>query len=275
MKQRGAELPGRAQRLVSRYADIADAALPGLIEGLYVVGSTALGDFQPAVSDVDFVAVTADRVTEQQRQALASVQAEVAAETGLPPLDGPYVTFSDLAASPQEAPDGPFYHDGVLAVGHEGRTPVEWLTLARYGITVRGPELVTVPIAADTGELTAWTLRNLDEYWAPWASRSEDPGTRTARAMLSDWGVAWAVLGVSRLHYTVVAKDITSKTGAGRHALAMFPDRWHRIITEALRCRPVPLRPPDSLDAATARRAEATEFVTFAINATRDAAGAS
>lgn len=263
-------LPAPVQRLVSRYLRRVDAALPGLVEGLYVVGSTALGDFQPAVSDVDFVAVTGEPVTGPQRQALASVHAGIAAEAGLPALEGPYVTFSDLAANPRQVPDGPFQHDGALTVGHQGRNPVEWLTLARYGIAVRGPEPAALPIAADTGELVAWTLRNLDEYWAPWAARSRDPETQTARVMLTDWGVAWAVLGISRLHYAVVAKDITSKTGAGRHALATFPNRWHGIITEALRCRSVPLRRPDSLDAATARRAEATEFVTFAIKATRD-----
>ena len=41
------------------------------------------------------------------------------------------------------------------------------------------------------------------------------------------------------------------------------------IIAEALRCRPVPLRVPDSADAASARRAEAADFVEVAIDATR------
>jgi hypothetical protein len=51
-------LPEQPRQVVSRYLRIVDATLPGLVEGLYVVGSIALGDFQPAVSDVDFVAVT-------------------------------------------------------------------------------------------------------------------------------------------------------------------------------------------------------------------------
>jgi hypothetical protein len=79
-------------------------------------------------------------VTGPQREALDSVHAEIAAEAGLPSLEGPYVTFSDLAASPERTPDGPFWHDGVLTAGLQGRNPVEWLTLARYGIVVRGPD---------------------------------------------------------------------------------------------------------------------------------------
>jgi hypothetical protein len=42
---------------------------------------------------------------------------------------------------------------------------------------------------------------------------------------------------VSRLHYTLATGDITSKEGAGQHALRTFPDRWHRLVNESLRIR--------------------------------------
>jgi len=41
------QLPGQVQRLVSRYLPIVDAALSSLIEGLYVVGSTACAISSP------------------------------------------------------------------------------------------------------------------------------------------------------------------------------------------------------------------------------------
>jgi hypothetical protein len=56
-------------------------------------------------------------------------------------------------------------------------------------------------------------------------------------AALTPYGVVWIVTGVSRLHYTLATGEITSKDGAGRHALATFPERWHRIVREALRIR--------------------------------------
>jgi hypothetical protein len=43
-----------ARQLVAEYLGLADAHLPGVVEGLYLVGSIALDDFQ--ASDVDFVA---------------------------------------------------------------------------------------------------------------------------------------------------------------------------------------------------------------------------
>jgi hypothetical protein len=41
---------------VARYLALLDGVLPGSLDGLYLVGSTALGDFQPGSSDIDFVA---------------------------------------------------------------------------------------------------------------------------------------------------------------------------------------------------------------------------
>jgi hypothetical protein len=44
---------------VARYLALLDGVSPDSLDGLYLVGSTALGDFQPGYSDIDFIAVTA------------------------------------------------------------------------------------------------------------------------------------------------------------------------------------------------------------------------
>ena len=44
------------------YLEIVDSCAPGLVEGLYVVGSYALGDRHEATSDIDIVAVTAELI---------------------------------------------------------------------------------------------------------------------------------------------------------------------------------------------------------------------
>lgn len=46
--------------VVDTYLRVVDEEAPGLVEGLYLVGSVALGEFRPHTSDVDFVAVTAE-----------------------------------------------------------------------------------------------------------------------------------------------------------------------------------------------------------------------
>jgi len=253
-------LPAEVDRVVTRYLALVDAAAPGVVEGLYLVGSVALGDFHLRTSDVDFIAASSAPVNEISRQALASVHADLAAEASGPAFEGIYVTFDELARSPANTA-GPVHHDGELTVGPGGRSPVEWCTLAWHGVPVRGPDPAQLSVQADAAELTAWTLENLDQYWKRWITQSKDPATRTAMAMLTDWGVAWGVLGVSRQHYTVATGQITSKTGAGRYALGRFPARWHGVIEEALRCRPEPVSAPAPESAPERRRTQAVAFM--------------
>jgi hypothetical protein len=49
--------------------------------------------------------------------------------------------------------------------------------------------------------------------------------------------IEWGVLGVTRLFYTFKEKDMTSKLGAGEYALQTVPEKWHKIINEAMRPR--------------------------------------
>lgn len=260
-------VPEPVQQVVARYLDAADAARPGLIEGLYLIGSVALDDYRPRTSDVDFIAVTAGPTDDRTTSVLADIHAQVGAEPDLPPFEGTYVTYEQLGARPSASSPGLFHHDGKLQSGPNMRGPVEWATLARHGVVMRGQPPAAIGVHDDPGELAAWTLGNLESYWTPWVERARDHSTQTAMALLTDWGVAWGVLGVSRLHYTLATGQITSKTGAGRHALDAFPSEWHPIITEALRCRPMPLALPEDLAAAEARREDAADFMAAAIAA--------
>jgi hypothetical protein len=68
--------------VVAAYLDAVATAAPGLVEGLYLVGYVALGDFRPHSSDIDFVAVTADRPEPATAAALEPVHARCAAMAG-------------------------------------------------------------------------------------------------------------------------------------------------------------------------------------------------
>jgi hypothetical protein len=260
-------VPDDVQSVLRHYLSRVDAAVPGLVEGLYLIGSLALEDYQPGVSDIDFIAVSSSPVGSEAEEALAAVHEEVAtADPDRPAFEGSYVTFDDLRAPASQASMGLRHHDGALSTDRTGRTPVDWFTLARHGVAIRGPQAATLGIATDRDELSSWCRTNLDRYWRPWVERSQAP-TPTAMAMLSDWGVAWGVLGVSRVHYTLATGEITSKSRAGWHGMKSFPSRWRDILGEALRCRPHPPGPPHSLELALGRRAEAIAFMEVVLEA--------
>ncbi len=231
-------VPAVVSEVSHDYLDLVDDALPGLVEGLYITGSGVLGDFQPGRSDIDFVAVSSVPATAEQAAALQLVHTALAQRHRRPYFDGPYVTWSQLAAPPSIAEPGPQAHEGrVQPKGSSDRHPVLWLTLARYGAAIRGPNRKDVSVHIDLGELATWAAGNLDSYWRPWRARCSRLLSPAGLAALGSWAPEWGVLGVSRLHYTLATGDITSKRGAGEYARDAFDPRWHRVIDECLRIR--------------------------------------
>ncbi|BCJ45424.1 hypothetical protein GCM10010168_79600 [Actinoplanes ianthinogenes] len=203
----------------------ADVLAPGLVEGFYLQGSVALGDYRAGVSDVDFVAVTS---RPPAPELIRRIHQELPRR---PHLDGVFVGWDDLRRDPAELPPGPAVHEGrVLAASDFERNLVTWHVLAQAAVTLRGPE--RPEIYTDWPALAERTRANLDSYWRPWVRR-----LRVGPAGFTGWAVSWTVLGVARLRHTLEAGEVTSKTAAGEFALRAYGNRWERIVGEALRIR--------------------------------------
>ncbi|MDR7275447.1 nucleotidyltransferase domain-containing protein [Catenuloplanes atrovinosus] len=213
--------------VAAAYLEIADRHAPGLVEGLYLVGSVALGDYHPGVSDIDFVAVTSSA---PDVAAIRRIHAELHTRHAAPDFDGLYVSWDDLRADPATLPPGIAAHEWrVSAASDFERNLVTWHVLAQGGVPIRGP---AADVFTDWPALAASTRRNLETYWTPWVTQlSRSP------LGLSEWATTWTVLGVARLRHTLAAGRVTSKTAAAAYATATYDPRWHRVIEEALRIR--------------------------------------
>jgi hypothetical protein len=229
-----------------------ERALPQQIEGIYLVGSLALGDFRSGQSDIDFIAIanpTADMIP------VADVHRTIAAAHPEIHCDGVYLRSGELALPP--AGTGPSARQGnvVFASGDE-RHAVTWLTLLRHGITVRGNHPSSAWIAADEFAAAAYSRSNLRSYWQPWIDQ------RRSLEGLDDWSVVWGCLGVARLHAAVAKREMLSKSDGGRYALEHFPQ--HRsIVGEALRVRE---GGTSGYNSAAQRSSDLIEFMDHLIN---------
>jgi len=227
-------LPGPVHQVSGLFLSLADEAAPGLVEGLYLHGSLGFGEWYDGRSDVDYVAVLAERPDEATVGRLREIHAELGTTFARPPFDGFHLTWDDLRRSPSQCPDLPCTQAGIF---HEAERldvhPVTWHELSRHGVTVTGPELGEVEIWADDAELRRYTHDNLGSYWR---EEAESLARFPAEAGRPDI-VAWCVLGVCRLHHLLATGELTSKTGAGRYAVEAFGERWRLIVTEALAVR--------------------------------------
>ncbi len=119
--------------------------------------------------------------------------------------------------------------------------PVTWYTLATYGVRVRGPQTVDIPIPIEASERVRFVIDNALSYWT--SVHGE------LRGALGELGTAdtlpstvpvWCLLGVCRMLYTATTADVTSKSGAGRRAAEMLGEEHRAICTEVVALRRAP-----------------------------------
>jgi Domain of unknown function (DUF4111) len=223
-----------------------DQAIPGRIDGFYVVGSACIGAFHAGRSDLDFVAIVSAGLG---RRELARVGAVHAGRWGSAlvcdgavrrrwPLvcNGMYLRHEDLSRSALEVKPIAGHVAGRFRVGERAGfdvNPVTWHLLTRHGIAVRGPPRDRLPVHLDDAQLRAWTLENLDGYWRRWAQRAQRNTLSIQRALPRRFA-AGGVLGAPRLHHTIATGEIISKPAAAVYALDTFDARWRPVISDAL-----------------------------------------
>lgn len=199
-----------------------DRLAPGLVEGLYLVGSAALDDWQPD-SDVDIVAFTADPATDDDAERLRSAHEAAAAELAVF-VDGPRLAWGDVSVPP--APlhrpwtlEGEFHHDGDCFE----LNPITWYVLAKYGVAVRGEPASELGVATDLRARQEFVQQNVDTYWRSVGEQLATAVADAGRVELSAETLEWCALGVVRMLYTSRTGDVASKTAAAQWAVEELP----------------------------------------------------
>ncbi|MWC27696.1 nucleotidyltransferase domain-containing protein [Paenibacillus sp. MMS18-CY102] len=225
--------------IISLYADSMNRSLPHLLEGLYIYGSIALGDYSLELSDIDFIAITKERLRESEIAALTQVHREIELKYKKPNLNGIYLTWNDLGKLPENTKPFPYYCDGRMhESGYFELNLVTWYELKAHGIRVIGPEVAALGIEVDFEQLLLRMHHNLNDYWRNWIHKSNKRLSFAALALyFRRADIEWGVLGITRLYYTFRERKITTKAGAGEYALEVVPPQWHRVIQECINTR--------------------------------------
>lgn len=205
------------------YLSLLDQRLLGVVSGLYVVGSAALGDFSERVSNVDLVAVSDDPWSDQ---ALAvAVAAQDTLKAARPPVVA-YVTAGDLAQDPSTL-DRPCFSGPDRVASDRLVNPLTWKILDSGAVDLRGPDRPR--LWAGPGGLQIWAAEQLRRQWAPQLPRFDRLGAMWFRRRVSG-----AVLDVSRLAVAAMAGDALSKTEAARVLEPQVPGRFRRTLADAV-----------------------------------------
>lgn len=224
-------------------------ALDENLVGVYLRGSLAMGDFDPATSDVDFFTITERRVSEGEFAALAALH------EALGRLPNPYGeqlegTYIERSATWR-------YERGRRFPTIGRNEPLEWSehganwiierwAVREHGITLLGPDAHTLIAPVSSDDLRA-AIRDRMRDWADFASWPDDP----------EWGrhrghKAYVVETMCRALCTLASGDIKTKPQAVAWALATLPSPWRDLVERSRAWRGDPA-PDESLNAEIQR----------------------
>lgn len=225
--------------------------------GAYLQGSFAVGDADEH-SDVDFIVVTADELTNTEVDALQALHERLYAleSTWAQHLEGSYAPKSELRHVEESRPEWWYLDNGstqLVKDNHCNTAVVRW-SLREKGVVLAGPVSKTLIDPVSPAELRDDVVIALREY-ADWLGTNPSYSRRAQ-------GVT--VLSICRILHTFESGLVTTKREAGEWALGALSPEWASLIQEAMDDRPDPwskVREPTGPDVV--KRTQA--FVDYAL----------
>jgi len=220
-------LPPDALDRLHRFAAVLDGVAPGALAGLYAVGSLALGDYSPSLSNYDVLAVSAspwppDRLRAARRAGRHLAGGRLPARAR-PPRIG-YLTWAELADGPGGA--GACYESRRPVAAGELLNPLTWQVMRTSAVCARGPEYPELW----SGDLRGWAEARLTGHWAAWTrAAGRRPGSLWRREATTE-----SVLEATRLVVALRSGRVVSKLEAGTSSLDAAPSRSQRVLKDAV-----------------------------------------
>ena len=210
------------------------AILGAQLAGMYLVGSLALGDFDPQESDLDLVIVTAGALSDETVAALRDLHQRFdhSASAWAARLDAAYIPQEVLReVSPSAARYPVLAWPELLGLGHlesGSGWPIWRDTLREHGIVVSGPDPRSLLDPVPPDELRRASAAKV----ADWHARANgDPGWVAELRVRREH--TYVVVTLCRLLYTLDTGSVASKPVAARWAARTRASRWSELIGRA------------------------------------------
>lgn len=226
--------------------------------GMYLYGSLASGDFDPASSDVDFAVVTSEPLGEGEVDALRRMHEALAMNGGewARRLEGAYVTREWLRRDdPEDASRFPCFTEDTPF----GRYRPGWdwtinrYVLREYGVVLYGPSPATLIDPISREELQKGVREALGHLWADLARGTDAPHWLHERRYQ-----VFVILTMCRALYVLDRGAFVSKPTAGAWAEQHLGPEWTPLVRWALASR-------DDRTMDDTRLGETLDFVRFTL----------
>lgn len=199
--------------------------------GMYLYGSLSSGDFNPQTSDVDFLAITTESLSEARIAQLKSMHERIWS-SGLERaerLEGAYVPRELIRRHAANGLPCPTINERKFYVANLGS---DWIIqrhiVREYGVVLEGPDPKTLIDFVSADEVREAVRGILNEWWFPML---DEPGW-LHRHKSNYHG--YAVITMCRALHALHHGTIVSKPLAVKWAKETLGPEWHGLIEQAV-----------------------------------------
>ena len=211
----------------------ARAILGDQFYAMVLYGSLASGDFDTETSDIDFLIVTSDALSDGKILELKTMHEDLWKSDlkWAKKLEGRYLPKNEMRRHDPSYPPRPCLNEGCFYLaGEESDWIINRHVIREQGIVLAGPNPKTLIEPVSPSEIQGAIEGYLREWWKPMLNRP-------ARLDSSEYQ-SYAVLSMCRALYTLAHGTIASKLVSAHWAQQKFGERWSGLIDLALAWRP-------------------------------------
>ena len=199
--------------------------------GMYLYGSLASGDFDPHTSDIDFLVVTAETLSQEKIAELEVMHNETWATSKkrAGELEGSYVPRDLIRRHDSNGAPCPTVNEGMFFVDKRGS---DWIiqrhVVREYGVVIEGPDPKTLIDFVSPEDIRGAVLGILREWWFPMLDDAS-----WLREHASAY-CAYSVITMCRVLHALEHGTIVSKPKAIQWARKQLGNPWRKLIDKAV-----------------------------------------
>jgi hypothetical protein len=221
-----AQLPTQVSMLLQALAAHLPVLLGRNLVGLYLYGSLTQRAFNPKRSDIDCLVVTERNLSEAQFRRLGAWLTQAAkSNPWVTRLQMLFLIKNEVLTLDAKAC---LYQFGLLKRCSSDGNPIVWLNVLKSGVVLVGPPAETF-VPAITPEMLFAALKREVGYLREGISEKSRSEWRDVPSYR-----AYAVLTLCRILYSRRIGTIVSKPRAAKWALKHLPEKWNKLIGQAL-----------------------------------------
>ncbi|WP_020063397.1 nucleotidyltransferase domain-containing protein [Bacillus sp. 123MFChir2] len=196
--------------------------------GVYVYGSLALAAFHSETSDIDFVTVMKEQVSEAEKVKIRQLHKSLHAHDFGKRMDGMYVPLGDVGKQNDEMLPYLYCSEGKITEGHWDINSVTWWTIKNCGITLFGQQASELPYVIVWDDVVSTMKYNVEQYWS-------EKVKRPYLFLATEW-VESAVVTMGRIICTLEMERIVSKDEGLQYMMKCCKE-WEPLLQDVYRVR--------------------------------------